>query len=42
MSPTLFFYSFCIWNGFKNKSHVCHVLCEELFILDVTHGQVDI
>ena len=24
---------FCIWRGFKNKSDVCHVLCEELSML---------
>ena len=23
-----------MWRGFKNKSDVCHVLCEELFMLD--------
>jgi len=32
--PPLFHFRFCIWTGFKNKSDVCHVLCEELFILD--------
>jgi len=30
----LFLFRFCIWRGFKNKSDVCHVLCEELFMLD--------
>jgi len=30
--PPLF--SLFIWRGFKNKSDVCHVLCEELFMLD--------
>jgi len=34
MSPPLFLFRFCIWRGFKNKSDVCHVLCEELLILD--------
>jgi len=24
----------CIWRGFKNKTDVCHVLCEEVFKLD--------
>jgi len=28
-----FLFKFCIWRGFKNKN-VCHVLCEELFMLD--------
>jgi len=32
--PHFFLLSFCIWRGFKNKSDVCHVLCEELFMLD--------
>jgi len=41
MSPHIFLFRFCIWRGFKNKNDVCHVLCEELFILDVTHSQVD-
>jgi len=27
-------FRFCIWRGFKNKSDVCDVLCEELFMLD--------
>ena len=33
-SPHFFLFRFCIWSGFKSKSDVCHVLCEELFILD--------
>jgi len=33
VSP-LFSLYFCIWRGFKNISDVCHVLCEELFMLD--------
>ena len=32
--PPTFFSKFCIRKGFKNKSEVCHVLCEELFKLD--------
>jgi len=32
--PPLFLFRFCIWRGFKTKSYVCHVLCEELFMLD--------
>jgi len=34
--PTFSSLLFClfIWRGFKNKSDVCHVLCEELFMLD--------
>jgi len=34
--PTFFslLFSHFIWRGFKNKSDVCHVLCEELFMLD--------
>ena len=27
--------------GFKNKSDVCHILCEELFIY-ITHSQVHV
>ena len=41
MSPHFFLFRFCIWKGFKNKSDVCHVLCVEPFMLDVTHSQVD-
>jgi len=38
---SLYFYLFrlCIWRGFKIKSDVSHVLCEELFMLDVAHSQ---
>jgi len=32
--PHCFLFRFCIWWGFKNKSVVCHVLCDELFMLD--------
>jgi len=34
MSPHFFLFRFCIWRGFKNKSDVCHVLREVLFMLD--------
>jgi len=42
--PHFFLFRFCIWRGFKNKSDVCHVLCEELFMSDgsPTHSQVDV
>jgi len=33
-------FGFFVWRGFKNKSDVCRVFCEELFMLDVTHSQV--
>jgi len=33
-SPHFFLFRFCISRGFKNKSDVCHVLCEVLFMLD--------
>jgi len=42
MSPPLFLFRFCIWRSSKNKSDVCHVLRDVLFMLDVTHSQVDI
>ena len=32
--PPTFFSRFCISRGFKKKSDACHVLCEELFMLD--------
>jgi len=32
----------CIWRVFKAKCDVCHVLCEEFFMLDVTHSRVDV
>jgi len=41
MSPHIFLFKFCIWRDFKNKSNVCHVLCEGLFMLDVRYRQVD-
>jgi len=34
MSPHFFLFRFSIWRDFKNKSDVCHVLSEELFMLD--------
>ena len=38
--PPLFLFRFCIWRSSKNKSDVCHVLCEVLIImLDVTQSQ---
>jgi len=41
--PPLFLFRFCIWRGFKNKSDVCHFLCEQLFMLDGRpHNQVDV
>ena len=41
-SPHIFFFRFCIWRSFKNKSNVCHVFCIDLYMLDVTHSQVDV
>ena len=33
--PSHFFlFRFFIWRGFKSKSGVCHVLCEELFMIN--------
>jgi len=32
--PHFFLFTFCISSGFKNKSDACHVLCEELFMLN--------
>jgi len=40
--PPLFLFRFCIWRSSKNKSDVCHVLCQVLIMLDVTHSQVDV
>jgi len=40
--PPLFLFRFYIWRSSKNKSDVCHVLREVLFMLDVTHSQVDV
>jgi len=38
--PHIFIFRSCVWRGFKNKSDACHVLCEELFMLNVTHNQL--
>jgi len=40
--PPLFLFRFCSWRSSKNKSDVCHVLCEVLIMLDVTNSQVDV
>ena len=40
--PHIFLLGFCIWRGFKIESDVCHFFCEELFVLYVTHSQVDV
>jgi len=42
MSPSHFYLRVCIWRGFKTKCGVCHVLCEESFVLDVTCSYVDV
>jgi len=42
MSTPHFLFRFCIWRGSKNKSDVCHVLREVLFLLDITQNQVDV
>jgi len=34
--PLTFLFRFCVWRGFKNKSDICHILCEKLFMLDST------
>jgi len=31
-----------IWRGFKTKCDICHVLCEEFFMLNITHSHVDV
>jgi len=38
----IFIFRYCIWRGSKDRSDVCHVLCEELFVLDFPHSQVDV
>jgi len=38
----LFLFRFCIWRSSKNESDVGHVLCETLFMLNVTHSQSDV
>jgi len=40
--PPLFSLRVFIWRGFKTKCDVCHVLCEEFFMLDVTQSHVDV
>jgi len=40
--PPLFSLRVCIWRYFNTKYDVCHVLCEEFFMLDVTHSDVDV
>ena len=42
MSTTLFSLRVCIRRGFKTKRDVCHVLCEDFFMLDVAHSHVDV
>jgi len=42
MFPLLFSLRVCIWRGFKTKYDVCHLLCEEFFMLDITHSNVDV
>ena len=32
----------CIWRGFNTKCDICHVLCEEFFMLDVTNNHFDV
>jgi len=38
--PPLFLFWFCVWRSSKND--VCHILGEVLFMLDITHSQVDV
>jgi len=42
MSPAHFSLKVFIWRGFKTKCDICHVLCEEFFMLHVTHSHVDV
>jgi len=43
MCPPHFSLRVCIWRGCKTKCDVCHVLCEEVFMLDVTqYSHVDV
>ena len=37
--PPYFYLQVLYLERFQNKSDVCHVLCEELFMLDVTHNR---
>jgi len=41
VSP-LFSFRVCIWRGFQTKCDICHVLCKEFIMLDVTHSNVDV
>jgi len=41
MSPHIFLFKLCICRDFKQESDVFHVLCEELFMLDVRYRQID-
>jgi len=41
MSP-IFLFRFGIWRDFKNKSDICHVFCEESFMIDIAHSQIDV
>jgi len=40
--PPYFFSSGLIFGEVPKISDVCHVLCEVLFMLDITHSQVDV
>jgi len=40
--PPTFSRRVCIWRGFKTKCYICHVLCEEFFMLDITHTYADV
>ena len=40
--PPTFSLRISVWRGIKTECDVCHVLCEEFFILDVTHSNVDV
>jgi len=42
MFHPLFSLMVCIRRGFKTKCYVCHVLCEDFVMLDVTHSHVDV
>jgi len=41
MSTRIFLFKFYISGDFENESDICHVLCEELYMLDVRHSQID-
>jgi len=40
--PSTFFSSGFVFGEVPKISDICHVLCEVLFMLDVTHSQVDV